>query len=79
MVTQVSRLRLEFAAIVFLAEFRKQFVAQHPERECLVKAFEDYSPEHRSALMAAVERAALSVDPAKDTVFETWLSQHQET
>ena len=75
----MNRLRLTYAAEVFLAEARRQFARLNPGQDCPIKRLNDYPPDQRSALMAAIEKANLALDPKSDQAFLQWsLSQQQE-
>jgi hypothetical protein len=71
----VSRQRLEFAAEAFLGKMRREFVKRHPSQESAVKTMAEYAPDHRSALMAALESAVVSTTPAADKAFAEWLER----
>lgn len=68
----MQRPRLQFAAVVFLAEMRRQWAKQNPGVPCPVKSLEKYSEDQRSALMAAIERAIESSKPEADQTFISW-------
>jgi hypothetical protein len=75
----ISRLRLRFVTSGFLAEMRKAYARDHPGLECPVKNLEDYSPEHRSALMAAIEKSIALSEASSDTFYELWRERQSET
>jgi hypothetical protein len=72
MMTTISRRRLQFATAGFLSEMRKAHARLHPDAECPIKNLEDYAPEQRSALMAAVQKAMTLAAPESDVFFTTW-------
>ena len=71
----LSRPRLEFAAVAFLAEMRRRYTAAHPDRDNPVRPLEEYSPEQRSDLMAALQKAIVSASPDADKTYQTWLER----
>jgi len=74
----MNRLRLEFATLGFLSEMRKQFALLHPDKECPIGSFEEYSPEQRSALMAAVQKAIKFGADESDALFIQWRQRREE-
>lgn len=72
MAEKIARDRLFFATAAFLAEMRKAHANVAPNEDCPVKNLVDYSPEHRSALMAAVNKAILMADPVSDEAYRLW-------
>lgn len=72
----ISRKRLEFAAVGFLAEMRRQAIKANPAGENPVRQFDEYSPEHRSALMEALKVASSMLSAEKEPHFEAWLNQN---
>jgi len=73
-----SRLRLRFITTGFLAEMRKQFAQSRPDEECPIGNLADYSPEHRSALMAGLELALKYGSEDADKLFNAWVERQLE-
>lgn len=70
----MNRLRLEFAAELFLATMRREFVRQHPERAQAApfRELREYAPGDRSALMKAVGAAIKAGQSESDGAFRDW-------
>jgi len=73
----LSRLRLEFAAVCFLAEMRRRFALSFPDQPNPIKNFDQYSTLDRSALIAAIEKSISSVDADENLSFEKWRIQRE--
>lgn len=75
-----NRQRLEFAALGFLNEMRKQWAKLNPVSEdpCPIKNFSDYPPEERSALMAGIEKAIQFTGPDSEKAFAAWLAKRDD-
>ncbi|QNG62679.1 hypothetical protein B1VFA_029 [Rhizobium phage B1VFA] len=73
-----NRQRLEFAALGFLAEMRKQWARLHPADPCPIKNLSDYPENERSALMAGVQKAIQYAGADTDQAFATWLAKREE-
>lgn len=76
--TKIDRQRLGFVAAGFLSEMRKRFVSMHPDRECPIRAFSDYSPADQSALMAGLQKALEFAQPESDKLFDAWAERQKE-
>lgn len=69
----LSRLRVEFAAEVFLSSMRRSFVARNPDEICPIKInLSEYSEADRGVLINAVENALKSSDKKNDETFNGW-------
>lgn len=73
----MNRQRLEFVTIGFLTEMRRQWAILHPGEPCPVKNFQDYPPNERSALMAAVRKSIDMGSAPSDKLFEAWQKKRQ--
>lgn len=73
MCNRLSRPRLEFAAVAFLSEMRRRYLEDNPDKENPVRKLEDYPPDQRSDLMAALQKAIVSASPEADRSFQAWL------
>ena len=71
----LSRLRLEFAAVCFLAEMRRRFALSFPDQPNPIKNFDQYSTRDRSALIAAIEKSITSTTTDENLSFAMWLEQ----
>lgn len=74
----MNRQRLEFAAVGFLAEMRRHFVKLNPDKENPVPSLEDYSPEHRAALFAGLQKAIQYAGPAGESLYAAWVARREE-
>jgi|HigsolmetaAR204D_1030405.scaffolds.fasta_scaffold18291_3 hypothetical protein len=74
----IDRQRLTFAAMGFLAEMRKRFIAMHPDRECPIRPLHEYSPTSQAALMAGIQKAISLAQPGADQAFAAWLEREAQ-
>ena len=74
----MNRLRLEFTAEVFLADMRRHHARLHPEKDNPIGNLTDYSEAHRSALMAALEKAIKHSGGDTDALFNAWVQRREE-
>ncbi|PZR92299.1 MAG: hypothetical protein DI537_14030 [Stutzerimonas stutzeri] len=75
----VSRQRVEFAATGFLAEMRRQHTKYYPGQDCPVPTLQDYSPEARAILMAAIEKVIAMAGPSSDPAFAAWCDRKAQS
>jgi hypothetical protein len=75
---KISRQRLEFATILFLAEMRKQYARIHPNQDGPIKGLSSYPEAERSALMAAVERAVAAAGSGGESDYLAWIAQRDQ-
>lgn len=75
---QISRKRLEFAAEIFLIKLRQMQVKAGKDG-APSRSLSSYSPENRSALMAAVGAAIRAAGSDFDLNFQNWLVKNAET
>jgi hypothetical protein len=72
----MDRLRLKYSATIFLLEMQRQAILMDKPES--IGKISNYSPKHRSALMAGLEKAHLAVDSRSDKAFESWLGRQDD-
>ena len=69
----LSRLRLEYAAEVFLASMRKAHIKRNPSADpSIVRRLAEYPPEQAADLMAAIQASIVSISPEAEVRFNEW-------
>ena len=71
----LSKSRLEFTTAGFLSEMRRQFVKLNPGKDSPIRDLDDYSPEQRSALMAAIDRSVQYAGEDGEKAYLAWMER----
>ena len=69
----MDRLRIEYAAEGFLSVMRRIHAGREDKADVEIRNLRDYSPQDRSALIAALQQALKMTSSETDKAFETWL------